>query len=53
LLGPDTRGLVARLDELAAARTHRLRLHDRNRNEKSSWLLKLLVPREGMLSRRR
>jgi phosphatidylserine/phosphatidylglycerophosphate/cardiolipin synthase-like enzyme len=44
LLGPSTRGLVQRLDELASARSHQLRIHGRNRDEKPGKLLELLIP---------
>jgi phospholipase D1/2 len=45
LLGP-TAGLVERLDRLARAGTHELRLHRRNRDEKPGRLLGLFVPAE-------
>lgn len=44
LLGPSTAGLVAKLDALAAAKTHQLRLHHRNQDEKPGKLLGLFVP---------
>jgi len=44
VLGVDSHGLVGRLDEIAAARTHQLRLHGRNRDEKPGPLLELLIP---------
>ena len=45
LLGPID-GLVARLDSIAEARTHRLRIHRRNQHEKPGWLLSKLLPDE-------
>jgi phospholipase D1/2 len=39
-------GLVARLDELARAQRHRLRIHRRNVDEKPGWLLSKLLPDE-------
>lgn len=43
VLGPID-GLVARLDDLARARQHRLRLHQRNRDERPGWPLSWLLP---------
>lgn len=37
--------LVAKLDALARARTHLLRLHDRNRSERPGWLMRRCLPR--------
>ena len=45
LLGPIP-GLVARLDSMAEARSHRLRIHRRNQDEKPGWLLSKLLPEE-------
>ncbi len=45
ILGP-TEGLVARLDELARAEKHQLRIHRRNVDEKPGWLLSKLIPDE-------
>ena len=39
-------GLVARLDALASARTHRLRIHARNQDERPGWLLSKFLPDE-------
>jgi phosphatidylserine/phosphatidylglycerophosphate/cardiolipin synthase-like enzyme len=44
LLGPSTQGLVKRLDEIATARSHQLRIHHRNRDEKPGPFLKKLIP---------
>lgn len=43
----STHGLVERLDALAAAKLHRLRLHRRNVDEKPGWLLSKLIPDEN------
>lgn len=40
-------GLVDRLDALATARSHRLRMHRRNVDEKPGWLLSKLLPSES------
>lgn len=45
ILGP-VGGLVKRLDELARAKTHHLRIHRRNADEKPGWLLSKLIPDE-------
>ncbi|MBA2544090.1 MAG: phospholipase [Deltaproteobacteria bacterium] len=42
----DTENLVTKLDELAEAKTHRLRIHQRNADEKPGWLLSKLLPEE-------
>ena len=42
----DPRGLVARLDELARAKTRQLRIHRRNVDEKPGRLLRKFVPVE-------
>ncbi len=39
------RDLVANLDALARARTHLLRMHDRNRDEHPGWLMRRVLPR--------
>jgi phospholipase D1/2 len=39
-------GLVERLDSIAEARSHRLRIHRRNQDEKPGWLLSKLLPKE-------
>ncbi len=44
----ETEGLVMKLDELACARTHRLRMHDRNVEEKPGWLMSKLLPAENV-----
>jgi phosphatidylserine/phosphatidylglycerophosphate/cardiolipin synthase-like enzyme len=44
LLGASPQGLVQRLDELATAKTHQLRIHRRNQDEKPGPLLKWLIP---------
>ena len=36
--------LIARLDDLAREKSHRLRIHGRNVDEKPGWLLKKLLP---------
>ena len=38
-------GLVRRLDELAHARQHMLRIHERNRSERAGWLLRRVLPK--------
>ena len=38
------RDLVANLDALARAKTHLLRLHGRNRDERPGWLMRRLLP---------
>ncbi|MGE0403757.1 MAG: phospholipase D-like domain-containing protein [Kofleriaceae bacterium] len=45
----DSHGLVDRLDTLARAKTHRLRLHRRNVDEKAGWLLSKILPRDTPL----
>ncbi len=42
----ETEGLVTRLDALGHAKTHRLRVHSRNADEKPGWLLSKLLPKE-------
>lgn len=42
----DPRDLVARLDELARAKSHRLRIHKRNVDEKPGRLLAALLPKK-------
>ncbi len=37
-------GLIARLDDLARNKRHRLRIHQRNKDEKPGWLLSKLIP---------
>jgi phospholipase D1/2 len=44
LLGPSTEGLVKQLDAIAAAKSHQLRIHGRNQDEKPGLLLKMLIP---------
>lgn len=39
-------GLIARLDDLARNKRHRLRSHQRNTDEKPGWLLSKLIPDE-------
>jgi phospholipase D1/2 len=41
--------LVAKLDELASSRTHLLRMHNRNRDEKPGWLLRRFLPKRTPL----
>lgn len=43
----EIEGLVARLDAVATARTHRLRMHGRNADERPGWLLSRLLPEDG------
>ncbi|MBA3394868.1 MAG: phospholipase [Deltaproteobacteria bacterium] len=40
----EPEGLVARLDDLARAKSHKLRIHRRNVDEKPGWLLRKLLP---------
>jgi phospholipase D1/2 len=44
LLGPSTHGLVKRLNAIATARSHQLRIHRRNRDERPGRFLKMLIP---------
>lgn len=37
-------GLIARLDDLACSKRYRLRVHQRNTDEKPGWLLSKLIP---------
>jgi phosphatidylserine/phosphatidylglycerophosphate/cardiolipin synthase-like enzyme len=41
--------LVAKLDEVATAKTHLLRMHHRNRDEQPGWLLRRLLPKRTPL----
>jgi phosphatidylserine/phosphatidylglycerophosphate/cardiolipin synthase-like enzyme len=43
------RNLVANLDALARGRTHLLRLHDRNIDERPGWLMRRFLPRNTPL----
>ncbi len=52
LLGPTPAGLVERLDELAAAKSHQLRIHGRNQDEKPGRLLKFLIPSQPVFDPR-
>lgn len=52
LLGPAPRGLVKRLDALATAKTHQLRIHRRNQDEKAGPLLKKLIPEKAVFDPR-
>ncbi|HEU4611200.1 MAG TPA: hypothetical protein VFS15_03945, partial [Kofleriaceae bacterium] len=45
----STRDLVANLDALARAKTHLLRMHDRNRDERPGWLMRRFLPRRTPL----
>jgi phospholipase D1/2 len=41
--------LVAKLDELARSRSHLLRIHKRNRDEKPGWLMRRMLPKRTPL----
>lgn len=43
------RGLVARLDRIAKAKQHLLRMHDRNRDERPGWLMRRFLPKRTPL----
>ncbi len=45
----DSHGLVDRLDAIARAKTHRLRMHRRNADEKAGWLLSKILPEDTPL----
>ncbi len=43
------RQLVAKLDEVARAKSHLLRIHGRNRDEKPGWLMRRFLPKRTPL----
>jgi len=42
-------GLVGKLDALASAKTHLLRIHNRNRDERPGWLMRRFLPKRTPL----
>ncbi len=48
VVGAAPRGLVARLDAIATAKSHALRIHRRNADEKAGPLLKKLIPEKAV-----